>query len=225
MVRKTQFANDQIYHIYNRGVEKRQIFMNNDDYFRFIHNLYEFNDIAPASKFSSKKLSEVEPQTMKKRVLLVDIVAFCLMPNHFHLLVKQNKNNGITKILHKLGTGYTMYFNEKYDRVGPLFQGKFKATIVDTDEYFLQVMRYIHLNPIGIIKKDWKMNGIQNWQETNNFLNKYRWSSHLDYCGQNNFSSVISKNFLEKFFDNAKDYHKFVNEYVAEDLIQIKELF
>src|SRR3990167_8816326 len=119
-MKKPQFTADNFYHIYNRGVEKRKIFLNNDDHFRFIHDLFEFNDEAYAQniyyKLPSMKLYEVEPHKVSKRKLLVEIIAFCLMPNHFHLFLRQNADNGIARFMQKLGTGYAMYFNQKYNR-------------------------------------------------------------------------------------------------------------
>ncbi|MEK7095926.1 MAG: transposase, partial [Patescibacteria group bacterium] len=130
-MQKPQFAQDQIYHIFNRGVEKRDIFVGEKDYFRFVHDLYEFNDedrVYNSLYFFKRepKSIEVQPQYVKKeRKLLVDILAFVLMPNHFHLILRQRVENGIVKFLQKIGTGYTMYFNKKYERVGSLFQGRF----------------------------------------------------------------------------------------------------
>src|SRR3989344_6026710 len=123
-MKKPQFTTDAFYHIYNRGVEKRKIFLDKDDHFRFIHDLFEFNDEAYALniyyKLPSLTSYEVQPRKMSKRKLLVEIIAFCLMPNHFHLLLRQNADSGIVRFMQKLGTGYTMYFNQKYQRVGGL---------------------------------------------------------------------------------------------------------
>src|SRR3989344_2900195 len=117
---KQQFAGDKIYHIYNRGVEKRKIFLNDKDYFRFIHNLFEFNDENPVINtdyyFDSFMTKQNSSNKKRVRKLLVDILAFVLMPNHFHLLLRQRKENGIVRFMQKLGTGYAMYFNKKKDR-------------------------------------------------------------------------------------------------------------
>ncbi len=151
-MKKSILANDQIYHIYNRGVDKRDVFMDNQDYLRFIHNLFEFNDRALISNngyyfdsSNSNKMTERKP-----RQLLVNILIFTLMPNHFHLLVQQKEENGIIKFMQKLGTGYAMYFNKKYDRVGGLFQGRFKAVLVNKDSHFIHLPFYIHANPLDL---------------------------------------------------------------------------
>ncbi len=161
---KPQFSNNQIYHIYNRGVEKRSVFMEDKDYLRFIHDLFEFNDTAlvnPSNiRFSSRHPSSVtssqfnqflalrESNTKIKRKLLVEILVFCLMPNHYHLMVRQLVDDGIVKFMQKLGTGYTNYFNLKNERVGSLFQGRFKAVLVNNESYFTHLLHYIHLNPL-----------------------------------------------------------------------------
>ncbi|MBI5420924.1 MAG: transposase [Parcubacteria group bacterium] len=156
-MQKPQFVENEIYHIYNRGVEKRDVFMEDKDYFRFIHDLFEFNDTEVSFNltfyFNSKTMYS-EPQYLKDkknpRKLLVEILAFCLMPNHFHLLLKQKKENGIVRFMQKLGTGYTKYFNEKNNRVGPLFQGAFRALLIKTDAHMLHLPFYIHANPLTL---------------------------------------------------------------------------
>ena len=120
-MRKITFENNEIYHIINRGVEKRNIFSNDKDYLRFIHDLYEFNDEAPAENIYYKSVGlesyDAKPRkVIRERKLLVEILTFCLMPNHYHLLLRQIKDKGITNFMHKLGTGYTMSFNKKYKR-------------------------------------------------------------------------------------------------------------
>ena len=116
-MKKPQFENGEIYHIYNRGVEKRKTFLEDKDYFRFIHDLFEFNDTVPAGKYfifgGLTSENKAQDPKSRKRDLLVEILNFCLMPNHYHLLLRQSKNNGISKFIQKLDTGYTMYFNQK----------------------------------------------------------------------------------------------------------------
>lgn len=219
-MQKPRFVNDEIYHIYNRGVEKRQIFMDDLDYFRFIHNLFEFNDTAPAGKFSEDKPPIVGKD--KKREILVEILCFCLMPNHFHLILRQLKNKGIPNFMKKMGTGYSMFFNEKYERVGALFQGSYKAISVENDAYFMQLSRYIHLNPIELIDSNWMNDEVKNWPKTNRFLKNYRWSSCPDYIGKKNFPSVTSRDFLLDLFGGQDDYKKFLNQYLVDDFDNLK---
>lgn len=229
-MRKIQFVNDCLYHIYNRGTEKRNIFLDESYYFRFIHDLYEFND-ANAVLHTDWKIKTGQSEICrgsasangKGRELLVEIITFCLMPNHFHLVLRQFKEGGIAKFMQKLGTGYTMYFNQKNQRNGVLFQGKFKAILINKDNYFLPLVNYIHLNPLEFIEPHWKDEGIKDWKNANEFLENYRWSSHLDYAGIKNFPSVINQGFLMGYFRNKESYKNFVKEWLAKDLELIKE--
>ncbi len=231
-MQKPLFAQDNYYHIYNRGVEKRTIFLDDFDRFRFIHDLFEFNDTAPAGKFSkgrfpsASKQSEVEPPiVIPPRIPLVKIHCFCLMPNHYHMLVEQVRDGGIIAFMKKLGTGYTMYFNEKYDRVGPLFQGRFKAVHVTEETHLRYLPLYIHLNPLDHIMPSWREQKIISWRKAEAFLNAYRWSSHLDYAGRRNFPSVTSRRFLHTLFDGERGYRQHLKEWLRErDIAEISPI-
>src|SRR3989338_2716458 len=157
-MRKIQFAEDQFYHIYNRGVEKRNIFNKEWDYFRFLTGLAEFNTTASVDlkllledKYKNWPSTIIKSKIWKEGEGLVKIHAFCLMPNHYHLFVEQIREGGISAFMHKLAVGYSMYVNKKYERVGPLFQGPFKACLVDNETYLTHLLRYIHLNPVDLI--------------------------------------------------------------------------
>ncbi len=208
-MKKPVFVNGQIYHAFNRGVEKRKIFNNDSDRYRFIHDLFEFNDSAPTFnalyRFNRQSM-EVQPQYieregMRPRKLLVDVLAFCLMPNHYHLLVRQRVDDGVINFMKKMGTGYAMYFNQKYNRVGPLFQGRFKAVLVDKESHLLHLPFYIHANPLDIILSDWQEEKFDP-EKAEKFLGSYRWSSYLDYSGKKNFPSVTQREFLTDYFNN-----------------------
>lgn len=217
-MKKPPFVENQIYHIFNRGVEKRDIFLDDEDRFRFIHDIFEFNDEDPSYNvlyFFNPKSMEVQPQYIKKdrkpRKLLVEILAFTLMTNHFHFIIKQKSGRGVVKFLQKLGTGYTMYFNKKYGRVGCLFQGRFKAVHVNQDSHFLHLPFYVHTNPLdqlygGSTSIDWK-------QEVN-FLENYRWSSYMDYIGKKNFPSLTSRELLLEYFKGEAEYKKATEEWL-----------
>lgn len=217
-MKKPQFVNNEIYHIYNRGVEKRDIFSNQKDYFRFIHDLFEFNDQTSAGKFSQKteEKSEAELPKIKPRKLLVEILTFCLMPNHYHLLLRQKREKGIVRFMQKLGTGYTNYFNKKYERVGGLFQGRFKAIHVNREEYLDYLLYYIHFNPLDLIEPEWREGEIKNYQKAIKFLNSYRWSSHLDYIGEKNFPSVTQGEFLLKILGGGENYKQNIKKWLEE---------
>ncbi|MBU0723218.1 transposase [Patescibacteria group bacterium] len=218
-MKKPTFINDEIYHIYNRGTEKRKIFLDKQDHLRFIHNLFEFNDENSVPNFSrsftmSEAMSEVEPRS-RPRKLLVKILIFTLMPNHFHLLLKQEEVNGIVKFMQKLGTGYTMYFNKKYKRVGGLFQGRFKAVLINEHAHFLYLPYYIHLNPLSLPNK--ANTTTVSFIEKMNFLENYKWSSFPDYIGKKNFPSVVQREFLLDFFGGEKKYKKDTLEWLKND--------
>ena len=217
-IKKPVFVNDNIYHIYNRGVEKRQIFMEDYDYLRFIHNLFEFNDTSPAGKYSELRTPTVN--IAKKRDILVEILCFCLMPNHYHLIIRQLKEGGIVYFMKKIGLGYAMYFNQKYERVGSLFQGRFKAILVENDRYLLHLSRYIHINPLELHDPNWaEKKSIS--QDGFNFLNSYRWSSYKDYTGSKNFPSITSRDFILSIIGDKSKYNNFIHNYISSDLNKI----
>lgn len=201
-LRKANLVSGEIYHIYNRGVDKRDIFLDDIDRVRFLHDLFEFNDANSVSNLGifikRKKYKEVGlPYVNRKpREILVEILAYCLMDNHFHLLVRQKKEKGITEFMRKLGTGYTNYFNKKYDRNGALFQGKFKSKHIEKDAHLMYLPIYIHLNPLDFEFKEWRDGNISDVKKALDFLDTYRWSSYLDYVGGKNFPSIIQKDFL-----------------------------
>lgn len=134
---------------------------------------------------------------------LVDVVAYCLMPNHFHLLLREKKEGGITAFMLKLSTGYSMYFNKKYERTGALFEGRFKARHVGEDEYLKYLFAYIHLNPIKILDPKWRENRIEERAEAKEFLEKYRYSSYFDYRGvDRKEGNILNKKAAPEYFED-----------------------
>lgn len=229
-MKNPEFVEGQIYHIYNRGVEKRKIFLDDSDYFRFIHNLFEFNDTEPALNLYYKlphyqsyevSLRKIKAER-KPRELLVEILIFSLMPNHFHLLVKQKLKNGITNFMRKLGTGYTNYFNKKYNRVGVLFQSAFKAVLINQDSHFIHLPFYIHSNALDLIAPEWREKEIKNVKKAISFLENYRWSSYLDYAGKANFPSVTQREMFLKYYNGPENYKKSMQQWLKE--ISFKEI-
>ena len=229
-MRNIRFVNEEIYHVYNRGVEKREIFIDDRDRFRFIHDLFEFNDEESATFLYYKKpfLQSYETKSHRiehKRKLLVEILVFTLMPNHFHLLLRQRRENGIADFMHKLGVGYAMYFNQKYERTGSLFQGTYKAVLVNQEPHFIHLPYYIHSNSLDIKFPEWREREIKNYKEAMRFLENYRWSSFLDYIGKKNFPSVTQREFLNEFFGGPEQYKKDILKWLKEmDLEEIKDL-
>src|SRR3989338_7919325 len=180
MARTFSFAPGEFYHIYNRGTDKRIIFMSRSDRDRFLVLLYLANQSGPVDlKLQGSTLLEITEERTGDP--LVEIVAYCLMPNHFHLLIREVEEGGISKFMQKVTTGYTMYFNKRHDRSGSLFQGRFKATHIADDRYLRYLISYIHLNPVKLIEPKWKETGIADKVRAEQYLETYAPSSYLDY--------------------------------------------
>lgn len=210
--RLTPFANEHFYHIFNRGVEKRKIFLNERNYQRFLETLHYYQFSEPKPRFSYRnRLHNMRHKTFDNNSKIVEIVCYCLMPNHFHLLLRQIKENGIQEFIRKVANSYTKYFNTKYKRVGHLLQGPFKAVLVETDEQLLHLSRYIHLNPyVAGITKDWQ---------------RFPYSSFQEFSGASP-PFLCSTNHILNFFKDIKDYEKFISDHqgYALELEKIKSL-
>ena len=171
---------ESFHHVYNRGTDKRIVFGDSEDYERFILYLNILNDVEIKSPtdvgiITGRKIYSPSAER------LVNLVAFCLMPNHFHLLLQEHVTGGISKFMHRLSTAYTMYFNDKQDRSGALFQGRFKSKFVDTELYLLKIIDYIHVNPKNLPGSL-----------------KYEWSSYHYYCGDNKFGHLLQFDTLQE---------------------------
>jgi len=230
VITRKSIIGEEIFHILNRGVDKRNIFLEDGDYFRFIHNLFEFNDANSISNsghfFNQTQSIDLRNRYDKKpRELIIEILAFCLMPNHFHLLVKQKKEGGITKFMRRLSIGYANYFNQKYKRSGTLFEGRYKSILINQDRHFNYLPYYIHLNPLDLVMPEWRSGKIQNYQKAIQFLKNYRWSSHLDYLGNKNFPSVTQRELLLEMSGGSNNYSKGIENWLSElNLVEIKKL-
>ena len=216
----------EIYHILNRGVDKRQIFIDKQDYLRFIHDMYEFNDSerteANYYKFREYDASgKITGKNKKQKKNIVDILAFCLMPNHYHLIISPKTEKGNSQFMKKLNAGYSKYFNQKYKRTGALFQGRYKRILITDDDHFLHLPFYVHFNPLDLSYPEWRENKITDPKRALEFLKSYRWSSHLDYLGIKNFPSVLNIRPLIEIFGNYKDYQKLTENYLKD--IQIDD--
>ncbi len=219
MDRKFNFAPDEYYHLYQRGVEKRKIFLDHGDYWRFLALLYLANadPVLHLSDFTSGDKKAIFSKPRSK--LLVAIGAYCLMPNHFHLLVRATNNDGISKFMQKLITGYTMYFNKRYGRTGALFGGTFKAEHADDDVYLRYLYAYIHLNPVKISDPEaWAGKRIDDPQEAKKFLSSYRYSSYQFYNHGNGGSriedGILSPSLFPEYFSEERDFADFINDWM-----------
>jgi putative transposase len=181
----------EIYHVLNRGVDKRNIFLDKEDYVRFIHDLYEFNDEEPVKNVYrslgySESIQNINEKKKRKRV--VDLLVFVLMPNYFHLILIPRIQNGVYLYMKKLGCGYARYFNAKYQRTGTLFERRYKRILIKNEEHFKHLPYYIHCNPLDLSYPEWRKKELKDFKGALKFLDSYRWSSHLDYCGKKEFS-------------------------------------
>lgn len=211
-MRKLRFAEGEYYHVYNRGVDKRDVFLHRGDYERFLFMLFACNDTRP---LLNGGLASIE--SIPQRDNIVDIVCFCLMPNHYHLLLRQKTEGGISAFMQKIGTAHTMFFNVKYQRSGSLFQGTFKAVHIDADAYLSHLTRYIHLNPAELRESHWKEKGIDQWESTYAFVKNYPWSSYSDYLGQKQFSHILNHNLISELYGSSQDYEIFMKEWLGKD--------
>jgi len=214
----------RLFHVLSRGVDKRKIFLDIQDHFRFIHDLYEFNDRVPVGnnsrEFKSYQLSDVRHPTIdeekRKRDLLVYIHAFAIMPNHYHLLLSSvdEEENTIPLFMKKLNGGYAKYFNIKYERKGTLFESRYKAIEIIHEAHFFHIPYYIHCNRLDLSMHEWREGELKNPEKAIALLKKDRWSSHLDYCGEKNFSSVTQREFLLDFFGGSAGYKKSMKQWL-----------
>ena len=211
-IRKVVFALGEYYHIYNRGNSKQKIFHDTQDYRRFLALLYSANtEQSIAIRLIGKNIF-----TFDRVTNLVSIGAYCLMPNHFHILITQTENGSISKFMQKVTTGYSMYYNQKYKRTGSLFEGRFKSEHADTDRYLKYLFSYIHLNPIKLIEPKWKEIGIQNKKHALDFLRTYLYSSYYEYIGQERpEQSIIDRATFPDYFPDKKSFEKEVFEWLS----------
>ena len=213
-IRKVSFVSGEYYHIYNRGNSKQRIFHDKEDYFRFLDLLYLSNTSQKFNTYNIKKSSNIFNFNREKP--LVAIGAYVLMPNHFHILITEVEENGISKFMQKISTAYSMYYNQKYQRTGGLFEGKFKASYISNDRYLKYLFSYIHLNPVKLIDKKWKEDGIKNKEEALKYLNNYFYSSYLDYIGKDRLhSSIISKKNFPDYFPSQKTFQKEIIDWIS----------
>lgn len=194
-MRKIQFARGEYYHIYNRGTDKRAIFLDKYDLERFFQSMEEFNTVEPIGSIyenSFKKDSLGNP--VSKLEKLVNFVCYCLNKNHYHFILTPLIDKGIEKFMHRLGIGYTKFFNEKYERDGVLFQGGYKAIHIDSNEYLLYLSAYVNLN--------------NKVHKLGNPVSKSSWEEYIGKKSEN----FCGKEIILSQFKNKKEYKEFAEE-------------
>lgn len=209
-MRKLKFFPGEFYHIYNRGVNKQRIFVHHTDYWRFLISLLLFQAPVYVPKLSRTVQHSVLDisDKLKKEVIAkreVELVQFTLMPNHFHTLLYEYKEGGISRYMQRVLNSYTKYFNRKYERNGHLFQGPFQAVYMETNEQLLYLSAYIHRNPHELV----------NWRDKEHL---YPWSSYQDYLGDNRWSDLLVAHRILQQFSSASEYRKHVSESGAKEL-------
>jgi len=213
MTRTFRFEIDEFYHAYNRGVDKRVIFDGEMDKKRFLKLLYLCNGSNPVNL---RELPKGETFGIDMGEKLVNVCAYCLMDNHFHLLLQECSENGISRFMQKLVTAYVMYFNEKNSRTGTLFGGAFKARHVDNDQYLRYLLAYLHLNPVDMIESSWKENGIKDLARVKNYLEQYAFSSFGEFNGRARpESAIVDKLALPDYFATPREFDEYLKDWLT----------
>jgi REP element-mobilizing transposase RayT len=214
-MRKTEFANGEYYHIFNRGVDKRRIFQDESDYFRFWLSINLLNDEMDGLMLNWRNSKRDRPDLCLKNFRqesgscqksLVKLIAYCLNPNHFHFILKQKREDGLKRFMHKISTSYANYFNAKYDRSGALFQGRFKSIHIKNNSSLLYLTSYVNCNC--------EVHGIAKASD-------YRWCGFPEYIGKSK-EGICDKEIIMKQFQSRKEYAEFAKENIR-DAKQKKE--
>ncbi|MBI5400540.1 MAG: transposase [Candidatus Yonathbacteria bacterium] len=212
-IRKTAFVEGEHYHVYNRGVDKRNIFSDEFDVQRFFQSMEEFNVIDPIgsiyqNSFTKNTTKDSQLGSSTPKLKLVNFICYCLNQNHYHFILEQVSDKGIEKFMHRLGTGYTNYFNKNNKRNGALFQGKFKAVHIDSNEQLLHVSAYVNLND----KMHQLGSSTPKLVKSRSSWGEYTADSKDNFC---------SKDIILEQFKNTKEYRKFAEASLG-DIIQRK---
>ncbi|HBB36527.1 MAG: hypothetical protein UX02_C0002G0024 [Candidatus Moranbacteria bacterium GW2011_GWC1_45_18] len=219
-MRKKPLVNHEYYHIYNRGVDKREVFSDDRDYFRFLLSMNLLNDEKDGLMIrwrdyqrcvKSANLDDFLKLNFRKKEYLVDIISYCLMSNHYHFVLKQNVEKGIERFLQKLGTSYTKYFNKKYQRDGSLFQGTFKSSHISSTGLLLRMAVYTSCN-----SEIHKVSPAKN----------YPWCSFADHAGVKK-SDLVKNSIFSEHFRGGKDFEEYAKENILDfqDRKQDQEIF
>ena len=238
--RKEQLITGEMYHIVMRALDDNLIFKDLNDYYRGIFSIYEFNNANSVEIWKRRRNRIVEkkreklgdigsPTILDGRDKFVEILAFCFMSNHIHLLVKQIRDNGISKFMQKTGIGLGKYFNSKYKRKGHVFQDCFGSVHIENDNQFMTTVSYIFTNPVALIETGWKELGIRNHsvKDVVKFLEEYKWSSYQDCIGIKNFPSVTERKFLMEMMGGAEGLKEIIKDWIEhkKDIAKFADLF
>jgi REP element-mobilizing transposase RayT len=214
-LRKISFAIGEFYHVYNRGNHKREIFLDSQDRQRFQRLLYLCNGTVPINVRDIRN-AHIDFYGHNRGAQLVAIGAYCLMPNHFHILLTPLIENGASLFMKKLGTSYSMYFNKRYKSVGSLFEGRFKSSHASDDTYLKYLYSYIHLNPAKLRDSHSNEEGEWDISRARDFLATFPYSSLLDYLGEGRGeSAIISPDKFPEYFLTKSDHLEEVSSWLS----------
>lgn len=220
--RKDNFVEGEFYHIFNRGNSKQDIFLDDEDRKRFVKLLYLCNS-EKSIRFREDIVNrKINAWDFDRGEQLVSIGAWVLMPNHFHIYLTPSPRGTLGELSHvslfmnKLSTGYSMYFNRKHSRTGSLFEGAFKSVHVSGDEQAKYLFSYIHLNPLKLLDKNWKENRINRTKKVLDFLNKYKWSSYLDYLDiDRGEKKIVNSEDFPSYFSSKKIFKEEIFDWLS----------
>ncbi|MBI3671656.1 transposase [Candidatus Azambacteria bacterium] len=211
-MRKIILTNNEYYHVFNRGTDKRNVFLDREDLDRFIQSMNVFNSVSTVGSIYEHSLAKKQLgdsiSKLKNYDKLVEFIAYCLNPNHYHFILKQVSDNGIQKFMHKLSIGYSLYFNKKNDRSGSLFQGRYKAIHINSNEYLLHLSAYVNLN-----------DRVHQINRLGDSISKSSWD---EYSGEDD-DHICEKDIILKQFDNIDQYRNF-SESSLETMLQRKDM-
>lgn len=224
--RKVNLMPGEYFHVYNRGNSKQKIFLDDEDKDRFMKLMYLSNSNQNINFRDQIVDAKINAWSFEKGRNIVSIGAWVLMPNHFHIYIispepispepGSGEESNIASFMRKLCGSYVKYFNKKYHRTGSLFEGRFKAVHIEDDVQAKYLFSYIHLNPIKLIQKDWKENGIKNKSEVIDFLKEYRYSSYLDYLGFNRDEGLLlNRGAFPNYFQTKDKLEKEIFEWLS----------
>lgn len=231
-IRKEKFVPGEFYHIYSRIVFNNPEFKSYKNAERLALNfwianstisekLFQYLRNSRNSKINREKLREI----MKQGEKIVDVVCYSIMPDHYHLLLRERKENGIFTFIHKCNTAVAKYINTRNERRGPLFESRFKSKHINTNKYLLHLSLYIHLNPLDFITgRAWREHGIKNWNSIKTKLFKYPWSSLRFFISNTDDCIVSGTDILKNQFENHKDYEKFLQDWSEEDFNKLRDI-
>lgn len=199
-------VNGEYYHIFNRGVDKRKVFQTHKDLVRFLESMKMFNSVQPIGSLRDMIFNNELPSTPNEE-RLVEFICYCLNPNHYHFLLKQLCDGGISEFMKRLNGGYTSYFDKKYQRNGSLFEGRFKSNVVDSSEYLLHLSVYINLN-----------NLVHNYGGSTAGIIRSSWNEYID---PDNSHALCNKEIILGQFENPAEYKKYALE-ILPDILEKK---